>query len=631
MAEIRIRGVTRSFGDNPVVLALRGVDLDIPSGDFLSIQGPSGSGKSTLLNQLALIDAPTSGEIDVDGRPAGDLRESARARLRSDTFGFVFQSFHLMPRRTALENAEVGLLYRGVPRRERRIRASEALSRIGLSERENVETRLLSGGEKQRVAIARAILGGAPVLVADEPTGNLDSETGNGVMQHLQELNKGGTTIVLVTHDQAVASRARRQVYLRDGQIVGATAPTGEDRIVIPSGRRSVGAASKLRFVDVFSESWAANRTRPGRSALQTLSIGIAVALVVIVLGLSATASAQVSGSFDRQRNRQVSVMVPKVMVRSHVVSGIPPDFEARLAAVNGVVATAAVDRLGDVSVANLASDVTTVAKAAAVSNDSAVALGTKVHWAPGHGAVLGRHEVLVGAVAADTLSLGPLELDPAISMAGTTYGVVGVIEDSLVAPDLTNMLIVDRAFSADVSGIDSSEVYLRTLPGAAPQVATQAPVALNPVTADLMEVTAPPDPTSLRNEVQDSVNASLLVLSIVAALAAMLGVANSMLMGVLERVGELGLRRALGALMRHIVLQTSLEAFFIGVVGGLIGLYTGLFMLIGISLGNRWQPVLDLRLAPVALIGGALVGVVGGLPASIRAGRIAPVDALRR
>jgi len=214
-----LRDVGRSFGTEPRIVALASIDLDIPQGAFLAIEGPSGSGKSTLLNQIALIDAPTSGGYDIDDTAAGSLDESARARLRSDTFGFIFQNFHLMARCSAVENVELGLLYRGVPWRQRRELALDALSRVGLSERAYVEARKLSGGERQRVAIARATLAGAPVIVADEPTGNLDSRTGESIVDQLAELNAAGSTIVIVTHGACTLAetliRPPGRLYLR--------------------------------------------------------------------------------------------------------------------------------------------------------------------------------------------------------------------------------------------------------------------------------------------------------------------------------------------------------------------------------------------------------------------------------
>jgi macrolide transport system ATP-binding/permease protein len=319
---LEFRQVGRVFGEDPPITALRDVDLSIDAGAYVAIEGPSGSGKSTLLNQLALIDRPTSGEYRIGGLGVSGLSERQRARLRSDTFGFVFQSFHLMPRRTALENVEVGLLYRALSRKTRRQRAEQALRAVGLAHRRNVAARKLSGGEQQRVAIARAMIGGAPVIVADEPTGNLDSQSGHGIVAQLKNLNDAGATVVLVTHDPELAGQAQQRIRLRDGAILPADAPAAETRaadapaapaLEAPEepGRGVPGRASRLRARDLLRESWHALRDRPGRTASLVGVVGVAVGMVVVTLGLAQTASVQVSGQFDLLRNRDVSIAVP--------------------------------------------------------------------------------------------------------------------------------------------------------------------------------------------------------------------------------------------------------------------------------------------------------------------------------
>jgi putative ABC transport system ATP-binding protein len=214
-------GLTRSYQLEGVsVDALRGVDLTVASGEFAAIIGPSGSGKSTLMHLLGCLDRPTSGTLRVSGVDVATLTDTELAELRNQTIGFVFQSFHLLARTSALDNVALPLVYRGVPRAERRSRARAALEAVGLSHRLTHRPAQMSGGEQQRVAIARALVGDPKVVLADEPTGNLDSRNGVEVMNLLQHLNAdSGVAVILVTHEPEVAGRARRQIHVRDGVI----------------------------------------------------------------------------------------------------------------------------------------------------------------------------------------------------------------------------------------------------------------------------------------------------------------------------------------------------------------------------------------------------------------------------
>ena len=210
--------VRRSYQlEGVTVEALRGVTLTIEQGDYVAVVGPSGSGKSTLMHLLGGLDKPTSGTLRVGGRDVRDLSEDELAVVRNQTIGFVFQAFQLLARTSAVDNVGMPLVYRGVRKGERRRRAQEALERVGMGHRLDHTPNQLSGGEQQRVAIARALVGDPQVLLADEPTGNLDSRTGDEVMALLEGLNAAGVAVVLVTHDLEVAGRARRQVRVRDG------------------------------------------------------------------------------------------------------------------------------------------------------------------------------------------------------------------------------------------------------------------------------------------------------------------------------------------------------------------------------------------------------------------------------
>jgi putative ABC transport system ATP-binding protein len=241
---ISLTGITRTYevGGRPVN-ALRGVDLHVPDGDYIAVMGPSGSGKSTLLNILGCLDRPTAGSYVLDGREVANLSDQDLSLVRRHKIGFVFQVFHLVPRLTAVENVALPLLFAGAPARERHEKALRALTAVGLAERAHHRPDQLSGGERQRVAVARATIMGPSILLADEPTGNLDTKSGLEVIELLESMNRGGLTLVVVTHDPGIGGRARRRLRLVDGSaelepVAGASGKGGG-----PAGAEGGGAA----------------------------------------------------------------------------------------------------------------------------------------------------------------------------------------------------------------------------------------------------------------------------------------------------------------------------------------------------------------------------------------------------
>src|SRR6185503_16070400 len=202
-----------------IVRALRGVDITIRRNEFVAIMGPSGSGKSTLMNMIGCLDTPTHGEYWLNGHRVSELEDNELARIRNKEIGFVFQTFNLLPRATALHNVELPLVYAGVPGKERKARAVDALTQVGLADRMELRPNELSGGQRQRVAIARALVNQPSIILADEPTGNLDSTTSVEIMALFNQLHQQNQTIVLVTHEHDIAAHARRQVHLKDGMV----------------------------------------------------------------------------------------------------------------------------------------------------------------------------------------------------------------------------------------------------------------------------------------------------------------------------------------------------------------------------------------------------------------------------
>ena len=219
---ISLSKVTKTYklSSDVEVQALRGIDLKIGKGEFVAIIGPSGSGKSTLMHMIGILDTPTSGTVELEGKNVSKLNEAQLAELRNKHLGFVFQAFNLLPRTSALENTELPLIYSGISGSERKKRAMEALKQVGLGERMDHTPSQLSGGQQQRVAIARALITKPSLILADEPTGNLDSKSSDEIIYLLKDLNKKGNTIVLVTHEMEIAEKAKRIVQIKDGLIV---------------------------------------------------------------------------------------------------------------------------------------------------------------------------------------------------------------------------------------------------------------------------------------------------------------------------------------------------------------------------------------------------------------------------
>lgn len=643
---ISLRDVEVTYPGPVPVRALRGIDLDIEDGEFVAITGPSGSGKSTLLNVIGLLEVPTAGRYVLDGTDVAELAEPARAAIRSRRIGFVFQSFHLLGRRTVQDNAQLGLMYQGTSLRERRTRAAAALEMLGLTAAASRTCEVTSGGERQRTAIARAVASEAQLIVADEPTGNLDTANSDIVMTELRRLHGLGRTVVIVTHDRTIADHADRHLTIRDGLVVS-DQRTHASRAVREETRTGAEPRSpesspqrrgRPRFIDLVTDAWATLRSRPARSASLAGAVALATGLAVATTGLASSASAQVSEQFDARLNREVTVswQTEDPDVAAPVLGDPEGDGAFSAASVERLSALAGVD-----AVAVLASDATstvdsglrTVPEVPVYRFYGDLVRAGGVRLAPDSAGLddPAPDTVAVGTRLADRIGLGPLVLGPRIVVDGVPLRVTSVITASRREPDLLNAVVLGVSSSDSLApDVGTIRALIHVQPGAAQQVAGQAVVATDPVATSALTVRAPEDPRDLRQVIEADLRTTLVVLTVVAMLAAVVSLTSATVMSVVERTAELGVRRALGARRSDVSWGILAESTTVGVIGGAAGAYVGLMAVIVVSLAQGWAPVFDFRLVPAAVGAGVVVGTFGATFGMARAARVQPSRALR-
>jgi macrolide transport system ATP-binding/permease protein len=641
---LELHKVGRQYGSEPAVRALVDVDLSLERGEWLAITGPSGAGKSTLLNIIGCLDHPTSGRYLLEGIDTARLTDTQRAGLRSQRIGFVFQSFHLLPYRTVVENVMLAEVYRKQRHSGRRVRALAALERVGLSHRRDFSPMQLSGGERQRVAIARALVGSPSLLLCDEPTGNLDSKSSAALLDLLEKLNQDGLTLVIVTHDETVAKRATRRVHVVDGS---ATAlPHGEQgnpataslaTAVPPTVVRS-GITSR----DLLNEALAGMFARPGRMALTVLGVVIGLAALVATLGLTRTAGNRIISQFDRLAATEIFITARPGRTTGIVdPKALPWDAPTRLHRLNGVVAAGTMSEV-DVGGALVSSSPVKdplhqsafklAVYAASPDLFRAVRAELKTGQFPdlGHSNRADRVAVL-GPDAAHRLGITSLEQLPAISIGDHLYLVVGLLRDVARKPELLGAVIIPEGTARHYFGLAGpGTVVVETKLGAVYLIADQARWALRPDDPRVLKLEVPQEPKRVRDDVQTDLNVMFLMLGGLSLVVGAIGIANITLVGVMERTGEIGLRRAVGATRTHIATQFLLESASMGVIGGIIGASIGVLIVVAVSAYQVWTPVLDPAAPALAPLIGGGIGLLSGTYPALRAARLEPVEALR-
>ncbi|EJE51407.1 ABC-type antimicrobial peptide transport system, ATPase component [Acidovorax sp. CF316] len=650
---IELTDVRRRYGggDQPEVEVLRGVSLSIHAGEFVAIVGASGSGKSTLMNLLGCLDRPTSGRYRFNGEDVAGFGADQLAWLRREAFGFVFQGYHLIAAESARENVEVPAIYAGLSRQDRAARASALLTRLGLADKLENRPSQLSGGQQQRVSIARALMNGGRIILADEPTGALDTTSGTEVMALLHELADAGHTIVLITHDREVAAQARRVIEIRDGQIVadsGRQEATGLERqerqaqlAAVPSVR-AAGEGSGARralwaeLAEAARSAWRGMRMNRARTGLTLLGIVIGVASVIVMMGVGEGAKQRV---VDQMGSMGTTIMY---LGGAYVGSGGPPgeitegDLEA-IAALPEIGYVMPV--IGDPTPVRQGNVERQVYVFAASEDMPAVH-----HWKVAQGRYYTEAEdrdlaalVVLGHKAhqqffPDT----PNPLGRVLLIGNAPFEVIGVMAERGAdsgAQNYDDMVFIPyQAGRARVYRVQTQPDYTVISAASVEQVtaAEKAMHALLLARHGREDFRIGNAAAKLQAEAQTR-NAMTMMLGLIAAVSLVvggIGVMNVMLMTVRERTREIGIRIATGARQRDILRQFLTEAVLVTLVGGLAGLSIGLA--VGAVLIASGVPVIF----SLTAMGGAFAcsvatGLVFGYMPARRASGLDPVVAL--
>lgn len=636
---IRVVDASRVYvsGDSEI-RALDRASLEIRRGEFVAIMGQSGSGKSTLMNILGCLDRPSEGRYEVNGVDVGSLTPDELAALRRDTFGFVFQRYNLLATVTAAENVELPAIYAGVPQDARRQRARSLLAKLGLGERTDHRPNQLSGGQQQRVSIARALMNDAEVILADEPTGALDSRSGAEVMALLKQLHSEGRTIILITHDAAVAEHAERILHIKDGRIVD---DSGVKRAIAGCKPQHVSSAAQAKWLDDLAEAMKmamrSLRANKFRSALTLLGVMIGVAAVVTMLAIGNGSKEAVMKQISAMGSNLLLVFpgAPGTRPSGDIATLVPADAQA-ISELDNVVAvsperrTRATLRLGSI---DYQSNITGVWPAYQVTQNWPMASGTFItdDDVRSYATV-----IVLGKTIANNLF--PNDADPVgqfVLVANTPFEVIGVL--STKGANAFGSDMDDAAFVPLSTGFNRlfGQQYLASvnvkLASDEKTAQTQEEIRQLLILRHHLEDFQIRSTSSFMAAAASTQNTLTLLLGCVAAISLIvggIGVMNIMLVSVTERTREIGVRMATGARASNILLQFNTEALVVCGIGGLIGValgFTAGFIARALGTNVAFTPTPALLALGSALLTGVLFGY---LPAR-KAAYMDPVVAL--
>jgi macrolide transport system ATP-binding/permease protein len=628
-----------------VIAALEDVTLTIEAGEMVAIVGASGSGKSTLMNILGCLDRPTSGSYKVAGRDTASLDPDELSELRREHFGFIFQRYHLMADLTALANVEVPAIYAGQPTAQRRARAESLLTRFGLADRMEHRPSQLSGGQQQRVSISRALMNGGQLILADEPTGALDSKSGAELMKVLEELNAEGHTVIIVTHDMKVAEHARRVIEISDGLIIadrqtGRPAPPPAERAAPAHGRASIGAIVQ-RLSEAFRMALSAMNAHRLRSFLTMLGIIIGIASVVSVVGLGQGTRAVILKQISSIGTNTVDVYPGKDFGDEkassiHTLTAADADALATQSFVDSVTPTATTTATLRYRNVSATGTVNGVGEQYFRVRDMEMASGQVFN----RGAVRQQsQEVVIDDNTKRKLFGDANAVGQVILLGSVPCRVIGVAahKDSAFGNGSTLNVYVPYT---TVLGRMLGQAYLRNItvrladntPGDVAAAAIVKLLTARHGTQDIFTFST----DAIRKTIEQSTAALTGLIAMIAAIALIvggIGVMNIMLVSVTERTTEIGVRSAVGARRSDIMSQFMIEACLLCLIGGAFGvtLALGLAALINKVAGENLRVVISPLSIFVAFGFSTLIGVVFGFMPARNAARLDPVEALAR
>jgi macrolide transport system ATP-binding/permease protein len=633
------------------VKALDGVSLAIQAGEFVAIMGASGSGKSTLLSIVGLLDRPTSGSYRLMGEPVEKYSDDELSVIRNRAAGFVFQQFYLLPKMTALENAELPLVYAG--RRNMRAHVQAVLDDVGIGPRADHYPNEMSGGEQQRVAISRAVVNDPMIIMADEPTGNLDTTSEEEIIRILEEMNDQGRTIVMVTHEDELARHARRIIRMRDGKVISDTTQKGHGKEAKRAARDDAGGLSGLtgvsmdraELLDYVTQSFRTIVSHKMRSFLSILGILIGVAAVISMMAIGQGAKDAISQKLSSLGSgtlmvtpgarQQHGVMTQTGSVARFTFQDV--ELLSRLKEIKGVSAMVS----GRAQLVYMNRNWNTLLQGVSVEYQNIKSASPIAGRFFDRDDLADRRKVaLVGTTVLRELFGNDDPVGKTIKINKQNFVVIGVLpvkgaspmrdqDDVVIVPVTTAMYRLLGKKYIDMFDIEVADI-------------TKVQETIDAITELLNrrhrvgsgdEAFSIRDMSEMRDAVMSTTRTISMLLGIVASISLFvggIGIMNIMLVSVRERIKEIGLRKAIGAKRRDILIQFLIEAVLMSLLGGIGGILFGSVISLSLAAVTKWTVSISLSSIAISTIFSSLVGLFFGLWPAIQASRLDPIVALR-